>query len=237
MRNRSVLKKNQTMTSTAYAAWMGAMLLVAALLAPYAVRTFKDVFLAPASLLAALTPFAAVAAGAAAYGLFRHFVRRNMDWLETQSHELTHSVVAILFGRRIHSLEAKEGEGVVYTSGHSDFGLIPMGLAPYCLPWITVILLAMRPLIADTGLWVFDFILGVTLCFYMVCFWTQTRTNQTDINTYPLSFSYTYIYLSRAIWALLIIVALVPGESIFTSAWAMLKGMWSSAVWYWGLVF
>ncbi len=224
------------MSRVDYAVWMAALIALAALLAPYAWAVFKAIFLPSGSLLDSLLPFAWLAAGAAAYGLFRYFVKRNMGWLETQSHELTHSVVAILFGRRIHALQAKEDEGVVYTSGRSSLGLIPMSLAPYCLPWITLLLLALRPIITPAGLWIFDFILGVTLCFYIVCFWTQTRTNQTDINTYPLSFSYTYIYFSRAVCILIIAVAFLPDHNVFTSIWAMLKGMYHSILMYWHLL-
>ena len=50
-----------------------------------------------------------VGVGIAAFSLIHSVVKKNMTWLETFSHELTHIVVALLFFRRVHSFHAEEG--------------------------------------------------------------------------------------------------------------------------------
>ena len=53
----------------------------------------------------------------------------------------THTVVAQLLFRRVHSFHAAEDGGLVSTSGSLGRGMIPMSLAPYCLPIFTYLLL------------------------------------------------------------------------------------------------
>lgn len=159
-----------------------------------------------------------VALGFIIYVIFHHLVHKNISFLEVMSHEWSHIFVAMLFLRRIHSFHAEERSGVVYTSGN-DFSDVPVSLAPYCLPIFTYLLLMVRCLISYQGLWIFDILIGVTLSFHYFCFKSQTGTHQTDITSFPVPFSYLYIWTARLINLAIILVAFFPQYNVFTSFW------------------
>lgn len=77
------------------------------------------------------------------YGMVGYFVirmipsvSRNEKWLQTFSHELSHTIVGMMFFQKIHSFHAEENHGVVWRSGRNIGGIF-IGLAPYCLPIFT----------------------------------------------------------------------------------------------------
>lgn len=156
------------------------------------------------------------ALGFVLYVVFHRLVDKNISFLEVMSHEWTHIIVAMLFLRRIHSFHAEERSGVVYTSGNriSD---VPMTLAPYCLPIVTYLLLALRCLISSQGLMVFDILIGISISFHFFCFQSQTSSRQPDIRSYPIAFSYLYIWTARLMNLAIILVAFFPGYNVFTS--------------------
>lgn len=218
------------MSKKVYILWMIALTVIAVLLMPYIYEIFRIIFLSPKkSITTQLSIYQWVAVGFVAYCIFHKYVSLNMAWLETDSHEKIHGIVGWLFGRRIHSAHSEEGSGCIYTSGNnfwSRWGLLPMSLAPYCLPLWTYSILWLRPLIGYQSLWIFDILVGITLAFHYYCFKNQTRSNQTDINQYPLSFSYVYIYLARIINGLIIIVMFFPqSDSIIYPIMRLLKAI------------
>lgn len=222
------------MSKKVYILWMIALTVIAVLLMPYIYEIFRIIFLSPQkSITTQLSIYQWVAVGFVAYCIFHKYVSLNMTWLETDSHEKIHGIVGWLFGRRIHSAHSEEGSGCIYTSGNnfwSRWGLLPMSLAPYCLPLWTYSILWLRPLIGYQSLWIFDILVGITLAFHYYCFKNQTRSNQTDINQYPLSFSYTYIYLARIINGLIIIVMFFPqSNSIMYPIMRLLKAILHNA--------
>lgn len=158
------------------------------------------------------------------------FLNRNLEWIETFSHELTHIIVAMLFFRKVHSFNAGLHGGVVETSGKNTRGIVPMSLAPYCLPIFSYLLLLFRPLIDFEGRWIFDVLIGMTLCFHFFCFRKQTGSFQTDINQFPLSFSYFYIAVAHLMNFCIIWVVFFPRYNVFTSTWRMITTIWSSIV-------
>ena len=161
------------------------------------------------------------------YALIHVYVKKNIIWIETFSHELTHIVVALLMFRRIHSFHAEEGSGNVTTSGNNyQHALAPMSLAPYCLPIFTYLLLSIRCLMDFHGVWIFDILIGITISFHYFCFKSQTGSFQTDINSYPLYFSYSYIGTAHLINFCIIWVAFFPQYNLYTSLWRYVKGLW-----------
>ena len=169
-----------------------------------------------------------VGVGIAVFAVIHSVVKKNMTWLETFSHELTHIVVALLFFRRVHSFHAEEGSGVVYTSGKHEFALAPMALAPYCLPIFTYLLLSIRCLMDFHGMWIYDVLIGMTICFHFFCFKNQTGNYQTDINQYPLSFSYLYIVTALLINFCVIWVAFFPQYNVYTSLGRLVTSVWKN---------
>ncbi len=118
--------------------------------------------------------------------------KTNLEAMETFMHEFTHQIVALFLGRRLHSFHAEQYSGMVYTSGNENTHL-PVALAPYCLPWQTLIFVVARVMIKPEWIWLYDMIIGLSIGFHGVCVYKQTRNNQTDINQFPLYFSYLYI--------------------------------------------
>ena len=122
---------------------------------------------------------------------------KNLEWLRTFSHELTHTVVGLMFLRKIHSFEAGQGKGVMSPSGGLRFGTIFISLAPYCLPLFTFPLLLLRELSAANSLYIFDILIGLSLAFHIGCFRSQIGRHQTDITSVGVFKSYIFIF---AMW-------------------------------------
>lgn len=60
----------------------------------------------------------------------------NIHWLMTFTHELTHTIFALLFFRRIHRLNAdSRNSHVLY--GNGPLGYLTITLSPYCVPLYT----------------------------------------------------------------------------------------------------
>ena len=118
---------------------------------------------------------------------------KNLEWLRTFSHELSHVIVGMMFLRKIHSFEAGEGEGEMSHSGGLRIGRIFITLAPYCLPIFTYLFLFLRELSAAQSVYIFDIFIGVTIAFHIGCFRRQTGRHQTDITSIGVAKSYLFI--------------------------------------------
>lgn len=126
------------------------------------------------------------------------------------------------------------------SSGRVSAGLVPVSLAPYCFPLFTFFLLSLRWMMDFRGVWIFDILIGITLCFHFYCFKTQTGNYQSDINQYPLLLSYTYIFTSWLLVLCIIIPAFFPNMNghgtgslvchygVFSSVWRMLCAWWET---------
>ena len=99
---------------------------------PYAWKLVQIVFFPKhVKVLQQLSLFQWAAVGFVSYSIIRRFLNKNILWLETFTHELTHIVVAMLFLRKVHSFHVEEGSGVVYTSGQSNNMIAPtIGIRP-----------------------------------------------------------------------------------------------------------
>lgn len=112
-----------------------------------------------------------------------------------------------------------------------------MALAPYCLPLWTYFILWLRPFINFQGRGIFDIVIGLTVAFHVLCFKSQTRNNQTDINQYPLLFSYSYIYIARIINGLIIVVAFFPqSKTVSYPVLRLINAMIDNAIMYINMV-
>jgi hypothetical protein len=133
-------------------------------------------------------------AGVAAYLALRRLFRQNIVFLETFTHELTHTVAGLMLFQRIDSFTATNGGGgVIEHSGrHSNNFLI--SLAPYCLPIFTFFLLLFKYMIAAKSLWVFDVLTGLTAGFHFVAMVKDIGPHQTDIQECGYLFSYLFIF-------------------------------------------
>ena len=162
--------------------------------------------------------------GIVIFYICERFLKENLRWFETFTHELTHTLVAILFLRRIHSFEASNDSGQIMTSGNKRT-LVFVDLAPYCLPIYTYILLAFRAICYPPFLWCIDIILGVSIAFHINTFKNQTGNYQTDINKRPLYFSYTYITTALLFNLCVVTVSYWSTKNVFTAIWYVCKGI------------
>ncbi len=163
--------------------------------------------------------------GMAAYFVLRRIrpLAVNEAWMQTFSHELSHTVVGMMFLHKIHSFRADERSGVMSHSGRG-FGMIFISLAPYCLPLFTYLLLLLRILGAAKSLYIFDVLIGFTLAFHITCFWVQTRPYQTDIQGQGYGRSALFILACWIFNATAIIMAIRMG--IVNAFCHMFKGYW-----------
>lgn len=154
-------------------------------------------------------------AGVCIFPLMNKFFIKNMELTKTFTHELTHTITGLLLFRRIHSFHAEErGNGVVWSSGNDNIRFMT-SLAPYCFPIYTFPLLMLRCLIAQPFLPIIDILIGFSLGLHIVCFSEQTRNYQTDINQFPLWFSYVYIL---SVWLFdisIILLSYIPKLNFF----------------------
>lgn len=154
----------------------------------------------------------------------KRFLKENLQWFETFTHELAHTIVSILLLRRIHSFEANNDNGLIMTSGNGNT-LVFVDLAPYCLPYYTYLLLAFRAIATTQFLWCFDIIIGISIAFHVDCFIKQTGSYQPDINKRPLYFSYTYIATALLFNLCVILVSYWSSKNVFTAFWYVIKNM------------
>ena len=174
--------------------------------------------------------------GMAAYFAIRitPFVSRNEQWLQIFSHELTHTVVGMMFLQKIHSFHAEENQGVVWRSG-KPIGNIFISLAPYCLPIFTYGFLLLRIFVENKMLYVFDLFIGFTLSFHLVCFWNQTRPYQTDIK--QQGYLRAFLFIAVALLFNLTIILLSIRKGIVGAVTYLFPRYWNDIVNLWNIVF
>lgn len=226
---------------------MVCVLIIFALTLPYLLDILKMVFIPkPGGFWGHEITYMWVMVGGLITLLLRLMIRSKSCFIETFSHEFTHAIVAFFLGRKVHSFHVEDsGSGMIFTSGDRNYSLIPVALAPYCLPIFTYILLVFRCIVADNHLWICDTCIGMTLCFHYYCFKTQIGNHQTDINQYPLSFSYSYIVTAWLVNVCVILVSFDPdmiqkdiwGKEVFSSVLLLIIKWWENAQFFLHLFF
>ena len=224
------------MTRTTYTIWTAILIVLLLLTFPHLLHMLGVIFVPRSiSVMRQLTVFQWAAAGIALYTAIYQILKHsrstlfnNLLWFETFTHELTHTIVAIMLLREVHSFHTEKSSGFITSSGRVDWLRPIVSLAPYCLPIYTYPLLALRSLMDFHGLWIFDIIIGMTIAFHAVNFWKDTNSRQTDINQFPLKFSYLYIPTALCINLVIIWVAFFPHYNVFTSFWRLVCAQWNA---------
>jgi hypothetical protein len=145
-----------------------------------------------------------MAVGFVIYLIFhKFFFRKNIDIMQTMSHEGAHMLVGALFLRRkIYQFNVKSSDALSFNGNALGFvssevknGRISImsTLAPYTLPYITFVLLFFRLMIKNECLPIIDVIIGFSLMFYFLCWKKDTRCDQSDIQLCGIFLSYLYI--------------------------------------------
>lgn len=123
--------------------------------------------------------------GFLAYGvfcltLFIPRMKHNLDWFMKFTHELSHTLVAILFFSKIREFVVKDRECYVnYKAGL--IGYVPTTLAPYCIPIYTLMIFPFRFAGDSHYMLFFDVLIAFTYAFHIHSFIKQTSFRQSDI--------------------------------------------------------
>lgn len=174
--------------------------------------------------------------GIGSYFLLRRipFFFKNERFLQVTSHESLHAITGIFFLRKIYSLEAYDDHGVM-THSRGRFGDIFIALAPYCFPILTYVVILFRIVGANAQLQVFDFFIGLTLGFYILCYWIEARPYQTDIQFQGYLRSVLFILMMWIFHASLILLCIRKG---FVNAITYLfQQYWETIVSWWNFIF
>lgn len=151
-------------------------------------------------------------AGFVAYAFFLLFlafprVRHNLNWFMNFTHELTHTLVAVIFLAKIREFVVKDRECYVsYQSG--PVGYVPITLAPYCIPIYTLMIFPFRFVGDSHYMLVFDVLIAFTYAFHVHSFIKQTRYTQSDIEGCGLALSTTFITFIHA--CVLALICAIP---------------------------
>ena len=136
-------------------------------------------------------------AGFAAYILFLIILtvlrsRHNLNWFMKFTHELTHTLVALVFFRKIHEFVVRGRECFV----HYDpprVGYLPITLSTYCIPIYTLMIFPFRFAGDSHYMIIFDALIAFTYAFHVHAFIKQTRFTQNDIENCGVAQSVSFI--------------------------------------------
>ena len=136
-------------------------------------------------------------AGFAAYVVFLIILtilksRHNLNWFMKFTHELTHTLVALVFFRKIHEFVVRGRECFV----HYDpprVGYLPITLSPYCIPIYTLMIFPFRFAGDSHYMIIFDALIAFTYAFHVHAFIKQTRFTQNDIENCGIAQSVSFI--------------------------------------------
>ena len=161
-------------------------------------------------------------AGLLAYIVIRKGILRSRQgglW-DTFQHELTHAVFCLVLFVRVHRIEASDrdqGDGFLGCVVHDrcdPFRGALISLAPYFFPTLTVVLVALRAVVAPGHIATFDFFIGVSLGYYTLSLLHDFGFHQDDIRNNGWFLSCVVIVLLNhvilAMLALIIRALLVP---------------------------
>ena len=124
-------------------------------------------------------------------------MRHNLNWFMKFTHELTHTLVAVLFFAKIREFVVKDRECYVnYKAG--PIGYVPITLSPYCIPIYTFMLFPFRFAGDSHYMIIFDALIAFTYAFHIHAFIKQTRFSQPDIEGCGLARSATFIAFVHA---------------------------------------
>lgn len=155
--------------------------------------------------------YAGLFAGFIAYGLFLILmilprVKHNLNWFMKFTHELTHTLVAVLFFAKIREFVVKDRECYVsYKVG--PVGYVPITLSPYCIPIYTIMLFPFRFAGDSSYMIVFDVLIAFTYAFHLHSNIKQTRFTQSDLQGCGLTRSVAFIsFVHLAVLSLILAI-------------------------------
>ena len=133
-------------------------------------------------------------------------IGHNLNWFMKFTHELTHTLMALLFFKKINEFVVKGKECYVnYKVGKYGIGYTPITLSPYCIPIYTFMIFPFR--FAGDGDYMifFDALIAFSYAFHLHSFIKQTRFTQSDIKNCGIARSVSFLALTHLAVASLIL--------------------------------
>ena len=135
--------------------------------------------------------------GFAAYVVFLMILtivkgKHNLNWFMKFTHELTHTLVALVFFRKIHEFVVRGRECFVHYEP-PKVGYLPITLSPYCIPIYTLMIFPFRFAGDSHYMIIFDALIAFTYAFHVHAFIKQTRFTQNDIENCGIAQSVSFI--------------------------------------------
>ena len=133
-------------------------------------------------------------------------ISHNLNWFMKFTHELTHTLMALLFFKKINEFVVKGKECYVnYKVGKYGVGYIPITLSPYCIPIYTFMIFPFR----FAGDWhymiFFDALIAFSYAFHLHSFIRQTRFTQPDIENCGIARSVAFLAFTHLAVASLVL--------------------------------
>lgn len=142
--------------------------------------------------------------------VFVIFSQRKISFIEVLEHEVIHATVAmLLFWKDIQELRATPEGG---TTAYYESSNAIIRVAPYCIPLITVPLVAIKFFVSSSvqGA-IIDFLIGFTLAFHLFALRKEFRLDQPDIQKAGHLFSLSVVCLMNSI-LVVIVICMVSGH-------------------------
>ena len=125
-------------------------------------------------------------------------ISHNLKWFMKFTHELTHTLVALLFFKKINEFVVKGRECYVnYRIGKLGIGYIPITLSPYCIPIYTFMIFPFRFAGDSHYMIFFDALIAFSYAFHLHAFIKQTRFTQPDIENCGIARSVSFLALAH----------------------------------------
>ena len=133
-------------------------------------------------------------------------ISHNLNWFMKFTHELTHTLVALLFFKTISEFVVRGRECYVnYKIGKYGLGYIPITLSPYCIPIYTIMIFPFRFAGDAHYMIIFDALIAFTYAFHLHSFIKQTRFTQSDIENCGIARSVSFLAFANLVVASLIL--------------------------------
>lgn len=130
----------------------------------------------------------------------------NLNWFMKFTHELTHTLIALLFFKKINEFVVKGRECYVnYNVGKYGIGYVPITLSPYCIPIYTFMIFPFRFAGDSHYMIFFDALIAFTYAFHIHAFIRQTHFTQPDIENCGIARSVTFLTFTHLAVASLIL--------------------------------
>jgi hypothetical protein len=133
-------------------------------------------------------------------------IKHNLNWFMKFTHELTHTLMALLFFKKINEFVVKGKECYVnYKVGKYGIGYTPITLSPYCIPIYTFMIFPFRFAGDYQYMIFFDALIAFSYAFHLHSFIKQTRFTQPDIENCGIARSVSYLAFTHLAVASLIL--------------------------------